>query len=166
MNKTLLAGAAIVILLAIGGGYYFATSQKTATTISNSQINTQTPATGSIEISEKKVVGTFTQQKFENIKTPHFVSSEPDNNEIQTAVPSKVAISFNFDLGTNSKISVKNTQSNANVTTGQAEISADKLTLSVPANLAQSGNYKVDYTACWPDGSCHNGSFGFSVNLE
>ncbi len=42
---------------------------------------------------------------------------------------------------------------------------ARKLTLetTLPAG-AGDGTYTVDYKACWPDGSCHDGQFAFIVD--
>jgi hypothetical protein len=51
------------------------------------------------------------------------------------------------------------------VTAGPTAIAADRLTMSVPVTIDQTGNYQVGYTACWPDQSCHQGSYGFSVQL-
>lgn len=164
MNKGLVIGIVVIVLALAGGGFYLSTRTPPQSTINNQTITNQTSVTGTSKVEEKSVGQSFQQQKFDNIKTPHFVSSEPDNNEIHTTAPKKVAISFNFNLAQGSKIRV--TQDGVDVTTGNTQISADKLTLFVPANLAKTANYKVDYTACWPDGSCHNGSFGFLVNLE
>lgn len=107
--------------------------------------------------------GTLSQVLFDNIKTPHFESSEPNNNAKLTTPPTKVAINFNFDLVTPSEIKV--TRDGSSVTTGTTQISENKLSMSVPIDATQPGNYKVAYTACWPDGTCHDGSFGFSVKL-
>lgn len=115
---------------------------------------------------DNPVIGTapggFEQQKFQNIKTPHFVSSEPANNALLQSVPESVVINFNFDLAPPSEIRV--IIDGEDVTVGETKISADKLSMSAPIKVASGANYKVQYTACWPDGSCHDGSFGFSVS--
>lgn len=95
------------------------------------------------------------------VKSAHFVSSQPVHGDTLNAVPQKVTIKFNFVLGTGSTIEVTNAGND--VTSGVEEVSADKLTLSVPVSSTDSGVYNVNYTACWPDKSCHNGSFSFSV---
>ncbi|MEX0616279.1 MAG: copper resistance protein CopC [Candidatus Woykebacteria bacterium] len=105
----------------------------------------------------------FTQDTFQNIKTPHYVSSTPANNELLITSLNQVSIQFNFDLANNSIIEV--TRDGSSVVTGEKQISSDKLNMSVLVNAAQTGNYSVSYSACWPDGSCHQGSFGFSVKL-
>jgi methionine-rich copper-binding protein CopC len=105
----------------------------------------------------------FQQKTFQNIKAQHYVSSEPANNALLSSSPSKITIHFNFDLAAPSKITVS--RDGKIVSMGGTTISADKLALSVPLNANQTGNYEVKYTACWPDRSCHEGSFGFSVKL-
>lgn len=103
------------------------------------------------------------QEQFENIKSPHYVSSTPINNAVLSAVPDKVTITFNFDLVSDSKITVT---VNGKEVSGTTTIAQDKLSMSTNLNAAESDNYKVNYTACWPDGSCHEGSFGFVVKLQ
>lgn len=105
----------------------------------------------------------FQQQTFENIKSAHYVSSDPANNALLTTPPQTVSISFNFNLGTNNWITVK--KDGVSVVTGGLTIAPDKLSMSVPVNANATGNYLVDYQASWPDGSYHFGSFGFSVQL-
>lgn len=105
----------------------------------------------------------FHPQTFTAIKSAHFVSSEPANNAVLTTAPSNVKVNFNFDLAANSKITV--TRGGVDVTAGSTTIATDKLSMSVPVSARQTGNYQVNYTGCWPDQSCHNGSFGFSVQL-
>jgi hypothetical protein len=36
------------------------------------------------------------------------------------------------------------------------------MSTDLPAD-AGAGLYLVKYTACWPDGSCHDGQFAFAV---
>lgn len=117
----------------------------------------------SSSVSQKGDGNTFQQTSFTNIKSPHYVSSEPSNNALLTSSPNQVVIRFNFDVAPPSKISV--TRDGTNVVTGTTSISSDKLNLSVPIEGSKTGNYEVKYTACWPDRSCHEGSFGFSVKL-
>lgn len=105
----------------------------------------------------------FVKEEFQNIKSAHYVASDPPNNALLSTAPLQVAIDFNFTLAPPSAIHV--TRDGLDVTTGPTTISADKLVLVVPIDASVTGNYGVDYTACWPDGSCHTGSFGFSVQL-
>ncbi|OFW56302.1 MAG: hypothetical protein A2W01_01405 [Candidatus Solincola sediminis] len=105
----------------------------------------------------------FTQQTYPNIQSPHYISSDPVNNALLSTSPAQVRINFNFTVAPPSEITV--TRDGVNATAGATTISTDRLALIVAINAGQTGNYKVDYKACWPDGSCHNGSFGFSVKL-
>ncbi|MBU1670036.1 MAG: copper resistance protein CopC [Actinobacteria bacterium] len=105
----------------------------------------------------------FTQQIFENIKAAHYVSSSPENNQLLTTPPTAVTINFNFNLGTQNSIGVS--RDGTSVTTGPLTVAPDKLSMSVPIDGNATGNYRVDYAASWPDGSSHNGMFGFSVQL-
>lgn len=124
---------------------------------------TQTVNTDTSSQIQQTDSATDTATNFENIKTPHFVSSDPFNNDTLAKAPENVLIVFNFNLVTGSKISLKT--NGQEVTSASAKISTDKLSMTVPVSINQSGNYETSYTACWPDGSCHNGSFGFVVKL-
>ena len=158
MNKTLV-GLIIVVVVIIGGGVYFATRQTVTPTVQTPAIAIPTPQAA---VKESTEAGKIQTQTFDNIKTPHFVSSEPANNAVLTISPSQVKINFNFDLAENSKILV--TVNGNEVTTAVGtKISADKFSMTTLVNPIASANYKVNYTACWPDGSCHDGSFGFTV---
>lgn len=106
----------------------------------------------------------FEQHMFDNIKSPHYVSSTPANNTLLTESPTEVNIAFDFDLAGESTITV--TRDGENVTRGGSTIAGDARSMRVPIDADKTGNYAVKYTACWPDESCHEGSFGFSVKLE
>lgn len=171
MNKTnlLLIGGGVIALM-VGLGIWFATSLAPAPTESLSPSaadelrNPQMPVgTPSLATSTAETSMSFQPQTFTATKAAHFVSSEPANNAILTVAFTSVTINFNFDLAPPSKISV--TRDGGDVTAGQTTIAPGKLSMSVPVNADQTGNYQVNYTACWPDKSCHNGSFGFSVQL-
>ncbi len=105
----------------------------------------------------------FQQQTFENIKSAHYVSSDPANNALLVSPPGQVTIYFNFNLGTNNYIKVN--RDGKDVNSGTLTVAADRLSMSQPVDAAATGNYKVEYQASWPDGSYHFGSFGFSVQL-
>ncbi|MHB8780237.1 MAG: copper resistance protein CopC [Candidatus Geothermincolia bacterium] len=106
----------------------------------------------------------FAQQTFQNVKTPHYVSSVPANNELLTQPVSAVSISFNFTVVTPSAIQV--TRDGIDVTRGATSIGPDGLSMNVPVDASETGNYSVTYVAYWPDRSFHNGSFGFSLEAE
>lgn len=158
MNKTLIGIVVGFVILITAGGVYFATRQSPTPTVGVPETTKPTPKA----VEESTGTGKIQPQAFDNIKTPHFVSSEPANNAVLTTPPSEVKINFNFDLVANSKISVL--ANGSDVTTAQGtKIGSDKLSMITLINPVQSANYKVNYTACWPDGSCHEGSFGFTV---
>lgn len=120
----------------------------------------QAPTTPTNQTTESASQG-LKDGNFENIKSAHYVSSNPANNAELDSVPAEVSIKFNFVLAPPSKITISLNQQD--VTGGDTKISADKLTLSAPIKSSGAGAYKVEYTACWPDGSCHDGSFGFFI---
>ncbi len=155
MNKTVVGVVVVAIIVIFGGGIFLASRQKSQPTeISPPTQRTTTSTTGE---------STFQPGTFENIKTPHFVSSNPENNAVLTKGPSQVTINFNFNLVAGSAIQVLANEND--VVAQPAKISADKLSMTALINPVEPANYKVNYTACWPDGSCHNGSFGFTVKL-
>lgn len=119
----------------------------------------KTPA-AMMDKSGDAMTGKVSEQRF----AAHFVDSVPKHGETFAASPNHVVINFDFTLGNGSAIKV--TRDGQAVTTPAATISgARKLTLetSLPAGSAD-GTYTVDYKACWPDGSCHDGQFGFIVD--
>lgn len=148
----------VIIVVLVGGGVYFATRQTSKPT----QVTTTQSPTPKATAGLEATTTAPKAENFENIKTPHFVSSEPANNQVLSKGPSQVTINFNFNLTTGSKISVA--ANDNEVTTQQGtKIAADKLSMTALINPVEPAVYKVNYTACWPDGSCHDGSFGFTV---
>lgn len=171
--------AIILAVLAVGGiGTYFlfgsrsgSVNQNTgpsevnagATTNANAGASLGTPAPDSngnaneAGVDTAPTVRTFTEQK-----AAHFVRSEPANNASLSTVPDTVTIFFNFTLSTESTISVDADGEPLGVTL--PTLSADRLSMSVPVdNRNGAGAYGVTYRACWPDGSCDDGAFGFNV---
>lgn len=47
---------------------------------------------------------------------------------------------------------------------GPVTLGDKRLSLRAPLEAGGDGLYTVDYTACWPDASCHEGSFSFVVS--
>lgn len=161
MTKSLIGIIVGIIVLVVAAGVYFATRQSAAPTGKVPEITTPQPQA----VQESTQSSSFQTQTFDNIKTPHLVSSEPANNAVLTTLPSQVTIKFNFNLAEGSKIGVS--ANDNDVTTAQGtKIAADKLSMTALINPVARANYKVNYTACWPDGSCHEGSFGFSVKTS
>lgn len=103
------------------------------------------------------------EANFQETKSAHFTSSSPRNNERLTTIPREIKLNFDFVLANNSSIAI--TKDNQPLEVVRPTFAANKLSMTVPLpNTATSGNYKVDYNACWPDRTCHPGSFGFVVN--
>ena len=100
----------------------------------------------------------------QQIKTSHYLDSTPAHGDIYAAQPINITVNFNFDLAQNSKISVTSL-AGSDWTEGEVSIEDNKTALK--KNLKQGmpdGGYFVKYTACWPDGSCHDGQFNFSID--
>jgi methionine-rich copper-binding protein CopC len=102
---------------------------------------------------------TFSTQK----KSAHFVSSKPTHGSTLTELPRSVGLTFNFDLATNSTITVTH---QATKVAGTTSFGSDKLSMSRTLDIDPAeGLYTVDYNACWPDTTCHDGVFQFAVDL-
>jgi len=98
----------------------------------------------------------------QNIRTPHFVNSVPAHGEVWATTPKEVLINFNFDVRPPSDITVA--RGGTDVTTGDIVIANDSLSMRVPIRSFGDGEYVVNYHACWPDRTCHDGSFSFVVD--
>lgn len=87
---------------------------------------------------------------------------------ILPAPPVNVVIDVNFDLVAPSSISI--TKDGKEYGVGETTIDRNKLamrrTIDTFTNASTSGIYDVTYRACWPDRSCHDGSFQFAVDLS
>src|SRR3989344_8070390 len=96
-------------------------------------------------------------------KSAHYESNTPAHGTILAGVPINVVINFNFDLASPSKIEIK--KDGVDFGVGETVIDANKLTMRRKMDpAAPEGIYKVAYNACWPDGTCHDGSFEFAIN--
>lgn len=101
---------------------------------------------------------TFTNPK----KSAHYVSNSPEHGSTLTAAPKEAVINFNFDLATNSTISV--TSGGKTYSTGNVIFDANKRAMRIAIDPnAPDGLYTVNYNACWPDKSCHDGNFQFAI---
>ncbi len=157
---------AVLIILALaifGGGGFLAYKMMSDDKPKPAQSsNTAKPEEVSKPVSEpeKPVQPTFTFSVPK--KSAHYVSNTPEHGSILAAVPGEVVINFNFDLSNISTMSV--TKDGKEYGVGAVSFAADKLSMrrAVAAD-AGSGQYKVNYNACWPDGSCHDGHFEFGV---
>jgi len=141
MKNYLIIG--ILILLA-GVGYFIWSAQtsKQTSTPSNS-LNKQT----------------FSIPK----KSAHYESNTPAHGATLGGVPINVVIDFNFDLAKPSEIKILNEGKDYGV--GETIIDSNKLAMRRKmANDTPNGLYNVEYKACWPDGSCHEGNFQFVID--
>ncbi len=152
----------ILGLIVIGVGGWFAydrmsdddTNTNQAKTTDTSQ--TETPEPEAEEQTEPTL--TFSDPK----KSAHYVSNIPAHGSTLDQSPAEVVINFNFDLAENSTISI--TKDSKEYGSGAISFAADKLSMrKAVAGGGGSGVYTVSYSACWPDGSCHDGQFQFGV---
>ena len=93
----------------------------------------------------------------------HYVDSYPKHGDVFAQAPQTVQIDFNFTLHETSSITL--TRLGAPVEVGVVTFGPRNLSMSValPAG-SEDGVYLVEYRACWPDRSCHDGQFVFTVN--
>ena len=99
----------------------------------------------------------------DKIVAPHFVNSYPAHGDVLAQAPEVVLLNFNFNLKYKSAINV--TRDGEAVSAGPAEIAESEISMQAPlTGESADGVYKVDYDACWPDGSCHEGSVAFTVD--
>jgi methionine-rich copper-binding protein CopC len=152
MNRNLLIVLIVLaVVLAGGAAYYFSLQREKINDEISAPLDTFTPSP-STEAPD-----------FVEIKSAHFVSSSPANNTTLTTPPAEIKLNFNFVLASNS--SLRLFRNRTPIGTNTPIISTDKLTMTVPFPTDSGpGSYLVEYTACWPDKSCHDGSFGFVIN--
>jgi plastocyanin len=102
------------------------------------------------------------QQQF----AAHYVDSAPVYGKTFALVPDKVLINFDFSLAEPSAIAVA--KDGKALPIGTPTISGPNslhLSSTLPSD-AGDGLYVVNYKACWPDRSCHDGRFAFTVNSK
>lgn len=92
----------------------------------------------------------------------HFVASDPEHAGLLPSAPNRIQIQFDFTLARNSNISV--IKDGDKLTLHDMQFAENRLEMSValPEGVG-AGTYHVLYRACWPDHSCHDGEFAFSV---
>lgn len=96
-------------------------------------------------------------------KSAHYETNTPAHGSILAAPPVNIVIDFNFDLAAPSTISITKNGKEY----GQGDTIIDTNKLSMRRNFssdAPDGKYTVIYKACWPDKSCHDGSFEFAID--
>lgn len=98
-------------------------------------------------------------------KSAHYESNTPSHGVILAAAPINVVLDFNFDLANNSSIIITNTTDSKEYGVGETTIDSNKLTMRrLVSPTAPNGVYTVSYKACWPDKTCHDGSFQFAID--
>lgn len=147
----------IVGLLMLGAACQKTTQTNTAVTnVTNTVTNTQAVATNTGSTTQ---TFTFTTPK----KSAHYESNAPAHGMVLAGVPTNVVIDFNFDLHAKSTISI--IRGGREYGQGQTTVDGNKLTLRRTMDqAAPDGVYTVNYNACWPDGSCHDGNFQFALD--
>mgnify|MGYP001573672222 FL=1 len=104
--------------------------------------------------------------KFEKPKkSAHYESNTPAHSAILAAAPLNVVIDFNFDLTPPSSIKIEKDGTDYGV--GETKIDPSALALRRDfSSEAPDGLYKVSYSACWSDTSCHDGYFQFTIDRK
>lgn len=98
-------------------------------------------------------------------KSAHYETNTPEHGATLAGAPLNVVIDFNFDLAKPSEIKIVKDGKDY----GVGETLIDNNKLSMRRNLdpdAPDGLYRVEYNACWPDGSCHDGYFQFAIDRK
>ena len=99
------------------------------------------------------------------IFAPHLVNFSPVHGEKFQQAPDVIVINFNFNLQEKSSISVM--RDGAAIATGKPTIDSNQLAIRAALGSTMGdGLYVVSYKTCWPDASCHDGSFAFQVDSK
>lgn len=153
MNKSTYLVLGVVLILAVVGFVAwakFSNQPSTPTVSENQQTDSLPDSSGNFNFSSPK-------------KSAHYESNTPAHGTILPGVPINVVIDFNFDLAKPSEIKILKDR----VDYGVGETTIDSNKLSMRRNMASDtsdGLYTVEYKACWPDGSCHDGNFQFAID--
>lgn len=98
------------------------------------------------------------------VKTPHYVDNVPAHASIIPAVPINVVINFDFDIISASEIKITGGDGQL-YNSGDTLIDNNRLGMRIEMKPeSPDGTYIVEYSACWPDGSCHEGMFQFAID--
>jgi plastocyanin len=97
------------------------------------------------------------------IVAPHFIDAYPVHGDVLTQTPEEVVLNFNFTLQPDSAVEIS--RGGKAVQAGALDTSENRLSMRAPVvGSGDDGVYRVDYRACWPDGSCHDGAVAFVVD--
>lgn len=98
-------------------------------------------------------------------KAPHYESNTPAHGVILPGVPPNVVLDVNFDLVAPSSVTITNDADQKDYGRGETVIDLNQLAMRRRMEPeAPNGRYTVTYRACWPDRSCHDGSFQFAID--
>ncbi|HEY5549825.1 MAG TPA: plastocyanin/azurin family copper-binding protein [Candidatus Saccharimonadales bacterium] len=140
----------VIAGIAAAGWYVFIREEKATTS----------PGTSQTASGDEQAVSFATPKK-----SAHFESSTPVHAATLPAVPVDVVIDFNFDLAANSEIKIIKDGKDYGV--GDKTIDSNKLSMRRQMDKnAPDGIYTVEYKACWPDGSCHDGMHQFAIDSK
>ncbi|MBI3109799.1 cupredoxin domain-containing protein [Candidatus Daviesbacteria bacterium] len=146
----------VALIVLLGSGFLLFKSQQT------------TPSPSTVPQSNQQT--SKMQYVFENPKkSAHFESNTPAHGMVLAGIPINVVIDFNFDLAKPSEIKILKdpSASSGQVDYGVGETAIDDNKLAMRRNMdpnSPDGLYKVEYKACWPDSSCHDGNFQFAID--
>ena len=138
----------IAVLVVAGIGYYF---------------YNQKPS----EMPENNQTGTGEVFQFDNPqKSAHYESNTPAHAVILPGAPINVVIDFNFDLSDVSTIAITGPDGD-DYGVDDTQIDTNKLAMRRDVKQdSPDGLYTVNYNACWPDGSCHDGHWQFAIDRD
>lgn len=149
MNKVIIG----VLLAIVAAGTIFFASQNRS--INKTQDSSDLPR--AVKEEKENITGFSTPKK-----SAHYESNTPEHGSVIPGVPINVVLDFNFDLAKPSEIKILNDGKDY----GVGEIVIDENKLSMRRYMdpeSPDGIYKVEYNACWPDKSCHEGNFEFEI---
>lgn len=133
----------------------------TPTPTPEAMMKKETPTPDAMEKKDGAMMTKLPDQLF----AAHFVDSYPKHGDLFAQVPDRAQIDFNFTLHEVSSITV--TKDGAPVEAGKLTLGARNLSMWVTLpSTAGDGEYLVKYKACWPDRSCHDGQFAFTVDSK
>ncbi len=159
MYKALLAF--LVVLVLATGAFLLVKNKQTPklNNVTETSNQDQTPTNDTTPPpSETAQPITFSSPK----KSAHYVSNTPAHGTTLTTPPGEVTITFNFDLSNESSMTITNDGIDYGVDDPRFDNNKLVIRRSFDPN-APKGLYAVNYNACWPDGSCHDGNFQFAL---
>ena len=150
MNKLILPIALIVIILITAAGFLLF-NKSSETPLSEIMTKQEQP--------EQTPQATFGNPK----KSAHYETNTPNHGSTLAGVPVNVVIDFNFDLAEPSEIKIEMGEKDYGV--GDTVIDENKLSMRRSMDPSSpDGLYTVNYNACWPDKTCHDGYFQFAID--